>query len=78
MQRILARSLDLLYSGTSSPSGLQTDCDYMLIIKTFESQIVAWREQWLIFGAFWNGEFFHSISSAIIESPLSRRTFTFG
>ncbi|ELU45832.1 fungal zn(2)-Cys(6) binuclear cluster domain-containing protein [Rhizoctonia solani AG-1 IA] len=38
MQRILSRSLDFLYSGTQSASGLQTDCDYLLVIKTIESQ----------------------------------------
>ncbi|KAI6132068.1 hypothetical protein EDD16DRAFT_1534431 [Pisolithus croceorrhizus] len=34
LQRIVSRSLDFLYSGTNTPSGLQTDCDYLLIIKT--------------------------------------------
>jgi len=46
LQRIVSRSLDLLYSGTNTPSGLQTDCDYLLVIKTFEQQIVAWLDDW--------------------------------
>lgn len=47
LQRILSRSLDFLYSGTDTPSGLQVNCDYMLIIKTFETQIMAWKQQWV-------------------------------
>ncbi|KAK7467550.1 hypothetical protein VKT23_004603 [Stygiomarasmius scandens] len=39
LQRLLSRTLDFLYSKTDSPSGLQTSCDYLLIIKTFESEI---------------------------------------
>lgn len=46
LQRIVSRSLDLLYSGINTPSGLQTDCDYLLVIKTFEQQIVAWLHEW--------------------------------
>jgi len=46
MQRLLARSLDFLYSGTSTASGLQTDCDYMLVIKTIETQLQAWHTEW--------------------------------
>jgi hypothetical protein len=46
LQRIVSRSLDLLYSGTNTPSGLQTDCDYLLVIKTFEQQIAAWLHEW--------------------------------
>ncbi|KAJ1308658.1 hypothetical protein OPQ81_004352 [Rhizoctonia solani] len=46
MQRILSRSLDFLYSGTQSASGLQTDCDYLLVIKTIESQLQAWNDDW--------------------------------
>lgn len=42
----MSRSLDLLYSGTNTPSGLQTDCDYLLVIKTFEQQIIAWLHEW--------------------------------
>ncbi|KAG8905358.1 hypothetical protein FRB99_000186 [Tulasnella sp. 403] len=45
-QRTLSRSLDFLYSGVQAPSGLQTDCDYMLIIKTVESQLSGWIELW--------------------------------
>ncbi|KAH9843128.1 uncharacterized protein C8Q71DRAFT_699738 [Rhodofomes roseus] len=47
LQRILTRSLDLLYSGTSSSSGLQEDCDYLLVIKTMETQLLAWQHEWL-------------------------------
>lgn len=46
LQRIVSRSLDLLYSGLGTPSGLQTDCDYPLVIKAFEQQIVAWLHEW--------------------------------
>lgn len=42
----MSRSLDLLYSGLSTPSGLQTDCDYPLVIKAFEQQMVAWLHEW--------------------------------
>ncbi|KAI0345094.1 hypothetical protein BDW22DRAFT_1405901 [Trametopsis cervina] len=47
LQRILTRSLDLLYSGTNSPSGLQMDSDYLLVITTMETQIMAWRHEWV-------------------------------
>ncbi|KAF5369179.1 hypothetical protein D9615_009987 [Tricholomella constricta] len=47
LQRILSRCLDFLYSGTDTPSGLQVHCDYMLVIKTFETQLSAWRQQWV-------------------------------
>ncbi|KAG8864674.1 hypothetical protein FRC20_010166 [Serendipita sp. 405] len=46
LQRIVSRSLDLLYSGTVSPSGLQTTCDYLQIIRAIESQIESWVNQW--------------------------------
>ncbi|GJE87047.1 Zn(II)2Cys6 transcription factor [Phanerochaete sordida] len=46
LQRILTRSLDLLYSGTNSPSGLQMDSDYLLVITTMETQILAWQHEW--------------------------------
>ncbi|KAJ7633103.1 fungal-specific transcription factor domain-containing protein [Roridomyces roridus] len=45
LQRIISRSLDLLYSGTDSLSGLLENCDYLLIIKTFETQVLAWRQE---------------------------------
>ncbi|KAI0256586.1 fungal-specific transcription factor domain-containing protein [Lactifluus subvellereus] len=45
LQRIISRTLDLLYSETSSPSGLLVDVDYLLIIKTFERQIQTWYTQ---------------------------------
>ncbi|KAG2336590.1 hypothetical protein BDR05DRAFT_953242 [Suillus weaverae] len=46
LQRIVSRSLDFLYSGTNTPSDLQTDCDYLIIIKTIETQILAWQHEW--------------------------------
>lgn len=46
LQRILTRSLDLLYSGTTSLSGLQMDSDYLLVITTMETQILAWQHEW--------------------------------
>jgi hypothetical protein len=46
LQRIISRCLDLLYSGLDSPSGLLENCDYLLIIKTFEPQIIASRQHW--------------------------------
>ncbi|KAJ2933127.1 hypothetical protein H1R20_g3975, partial [Candolleomyces eurysporus] len=46
LQRILSRSLEFLYSGTDSLSGLQTQCDYLLVIKTFEAQLDTWSQQW--------------------------------
>ncbi|GJJ12364.1 hypothetical protein Clacol_006605 [Clathrus columnatus] len=45
LQRILSRSLDFLYSGTSTASGLQTDCDYLLVTKTIETQIMSWNAE---------------------------------
>ncbi|KAF5373845.1 hypothetical protein D9758_000913 [Tetrapyrgos nigripes] len=41
LQRQLSRTLDFIYSKTDSPSGLQTSCDYLLIIRTFEAEIMA-------------------------------------
>ncbi|KAG9051178.1 hypothetical protein FS837_011293 [Tulasnella sp. UAMH 9824] len=45
-QRTLSRALDFLYSGTSAPSGLQIDCDFLMVIKTFETQLASWGEEW--------------------------------
>ena len=45
LQRIISRTLDLLYSETNTPSGLLVDVDYLLVIKTFERQIQTWYEQ---------------------------------
>uniref|UniRef100_A0A0W0FF45 Zn(2)-C6 fungal-type domain-containing protein n=1 Tax=Moniliophthora roreri TaxID=221103 RepID=A0A0W0FF45_MONRR len=45
LQRILSRSLDFLHSGMDTPSGLQISNDYMMIIKTFEAQILASSER---------------------------------
>jgi hypothetical protein len=46
LQRLLARSLDLLGSGTNTSSGLQTDCDYYLVVRTLEAQITGWHHEW--------------------------------
>ncbi|PVG04452.1 hypothetical protein CPB86DRAFT_693451 [Serendipita vermifera] len=46
LQRVVSRSLDFLYSGTTTPSGLQTTCDYLQIIKAIESQIDSWLTAW--------------------------------
>lgn len=45
-QRTLARSLDFLHSGINSTNGIQTDCDYLLVIKTAEAQLSGWIESW--------------------------------
>ncbi|EKM82370.1 hypothetical protein AGABI1DRAFT_52492 [Agaricus bisporus var. burnettii JB137-S8] len=55
LQRILSRSLDFLYSGTDSSSGLQTHCDYLLIIKSFEAQLTTFKETWYS-SSTWEGE----------------------
>jgi len=39
--------MDLLYSATTSPSGLQMDCDYLTVIQNVESQLIGWYEEWL-------------------------------
>lgn len=46
LQRIMSRSLDLLYSGTNNPSGLQIECDYFVIIQNVESQLTMWYNTW--------------------------------
>ncbi|PAV23778.1 hypothetical protein PNOK_0084600 [Pyrrhoderma noxium] len=47
LQRILSRGLDLLYSSTTSASGLQTNCDYYIVTRTIEAQLQSWRDEWL-------------------------------
>ncbi|KAF7322274.1 hypothetical protein HMN09_00004800 [Mycena chlorophos] len=46
-QRVVSRSLDILYSGTDSSSGLIVHSDLLLVIKTFESQVDALMQAWL-------------------------------
>lgn len=46
LQRIVSRCIDFLYS-SSTPSGLGTDVNYMLITVMFESQLVGWLENML-------------------------------
>ncbi|KAJ7137857.1 fungal-specific transcription factor domain-containing protein [Mycena epipterygia] len=56
LQQIISRSLDLLYSGTDSASGLLENCDYLLVIKTFETQVLASRQHWTAIAAAVGGE----------------------
>ncbi|KAG8970236.1 hypothetical protein FRC03_010426 [Tulasnella sp. 419] len=46
IQRILSRGLDFLYSGVENPSALQQDCDYLMITKTLEAQLLSWANEW--------------------------------
>ncbi|KAG6816697.1 hypothetical protein H0H87_003785 [Tephrocybe sp. NHM501043] len=48
LQRVMSRCLDFLYAGTDTPSGLQVHCDYMLVIKSFEAQLLTWKDRWII------------------------------
>ena len=68
LQRILSRSLEFLYSGTESASGLLVDCDYMLVIKSFETQILTWEQEW-IERRNWDGTgtFFHLPSGQLTQ-----------
>ncbi|KAJ3504579.1 hypothetical protein NLJ89_g7865 [Agrocybe chaxingu] len=72
-QRILARSLEFLYSGTETPSGLQVNCDYLLVIKTFEAQLYGWKEQWTVHQK-WEGE---SPPASEYKSMISRFYFNY-
>ncbi|CAA7270959.1 unnamed protein product [Cyclocybe aegerita] len=72
-QRILARSLEFLYSGTETPSGLQVNCDYLLVIKTFEAQLNGWKEQWTD-RQNWEGE---SPPAAEYKNMISRFYFNY-
>lgn len=40
----MSRSLELLSSDTRSSSGLLTDIDYMVVLRTFERQIESWYQ----------------------------------
>ena len=79
LQQILSRSLEFLYSGTESASGLLVDCDYMLVIKSFETQILTWQQEW-IEGRNWDGKsvFLPSLlqvnwpKKILDQSPISR------
>lgn len=44
LQRILSRSLDVLYSSVNSPSGLQLDIDYLMVTRTIETQLYSWMQ----------------------------------
>lgn len=65
LQRVLSRSLDVLYAGTNSVSGLQTDCDYLLVIKTIEAQFMAWQQEW------YEKRCVHSSASRLLQTDSS-------
>ncbi|KAL7413695.1 fungal-specific transcription factor domain-containing protein [Mrakia frigida] len=46
LQQILSRSLDFVYSGVSTASGLQADIDYPLLLRSVEAQLNVWRHEW--------------------------------
>ncbi|KAH7107577.1 fungal-specific transcription factor domain-containing protein [Auriculariales sp. MPI-PUGE-AT-0066] len=47
VQRLLSRSLDFLYAGyNNTNSELQSDNDYLLVVKTIEAQFMNWRQDW--------------------------------
>lgn len=46
LQQIMSRALDFIYSGTSTASGLQTDLDYPLFLRSIEAQLSVWDTQW--------------------------------
>ncbi|EJD02176.1 uncharacterized protein FOMMEDRAFT_87458 [Fomitiporia mediterranea MF3/22] len=81
LQRILSRSLDLLYSSTTSVSGLVTHCDFYLVTNTIEAQLQSWLEEWVTklvdptdpaspYQIYWAsiGKFYYNYSMLIINS----------
>ncbi|KAF7311220.1 hypothetical protein MKEN_01023500 [Mycena kentingensis (nom. inval.)] len=83
LQRILSRSLDMMYSATDTPSGLLENADYLLIIQTFEAQVLASRQYWQaaakafdsdLVGSPWFeyrnliGEFYYNYASLVLNS----------
>ncbi|KAH8813625.1 fungal-specific transcription factor domain-containing protein [Flagelloscypha sp. PMI_526] len=50
LQRIVSRFLDFLYSAmgtdSASASGLLGQCDHMLVIRAFETQLATWHDAW--------------------------------
>lgn len=46
LQQIMSRALDFIYSGTSTASGLQTDLDYPLFLRSVEAQLNVWDTEW--------------------------------
>ncbi|KDQ61237.1 hypothetical protein JAAARDRAFT_173841 [Jaapia argillacea MUCL 33604] len=76
LQRILSRSLDILYAGTETLSGLQTNVDYLLVIKTIETQILAWHHEWTQFRRIGNpseyqeviGRFYFNYAMLVVNS----------
>ncbi|TFK46636.1 hypothetical protein OE88DRAFT_1637889 [Heliocybe sulcata] len=90
--QIVSRSLDILYSGTETPSGLQANCDYLLIIKTIETQIVAWQHEWslqqgfadseaeyrLLIGRFYYNYYMLVVNSFGLQNALERSAVDIG
>lgn len=46
LQQILSRSLDFIYSGTSTASGLQSEIDYPIVLRSVEAQLNTWDDDW--------------------------------
>lgn len=72
---MLSRGLELLNSGTSTPSGLHTDCDYYLVIKTLEVQIQQWHHnytpQWTAEGSDGTGRKSFGLDAFIVRGTHS-------
>ncbi|KAF9532873.1 fungal-specific transcription factor domain-containing protein [Crepidotus variabilis] len=47
IQQIMSRCLEFVYSGTDTPSGLQQQCDYMQVMRAFETQLQSWWAAWV-------------------------------
>ncbi|KAH8918123.1 hypothetical protein BT69DRAFT_1285999 [Atractiella rhizophila] len=48
LHRINTRILDILYSDTTTPSGLNPHLDYTMLLRTFSTQIDSWRDEWSV------------------------------
>lgn len=46
LQQIMSRALDTLYSSTTSASGLMSQCDYPLVLRSVQEQLNIWVEEW--------------------------------
>jgi hypothetical protein len=44
---MVSRNVEVLFSGTSNPSGLQVDWDCLPIIQNFETQVSEWYDEWI-------------------------------
>jgi hypothetical protein len=47
LQRVLSRCLGILGSANES-SMMQSDMDYLLVIRTMEEQLLDWRQEWML------------------------------